>query len=210
MLKVVGLDRNFARTNKMSTGMRQRLNFARGFTTEPKVLFLDEPTVGLDVHSALEVRRFVKNWLGERPQSTILLTTHYMAEADEMCDRVAIIDKGRVQACDSPAALKKMVQKETALQLTLAGSTPAPENWKNIPGIVRLTNDSDTASDSTTIYALLNDPDAGGLLLRAAADAGRRLLDLKTVQPTLEDVFIKLTGRRLGGSEDERKEEAAL
>lgn len=204
MLKVVGLDQfEGVRTNKLSTGMRQRLNFARGFTTEPTVLFLDEPTVGLDVLSALEVRRFVKKWLAERPTSTILLTTHYMAEADEMCDRVAIIDKGRLQACDTPENLKHLVQKETALELTLAGSQPIPEEWKTLDGVVRISQSLDAVSQTTQIRALLATPDASGLLIKAVASDGRRLVDLKTVRPTLEDVFLKLTGRRLAQAEPE-------
>jgi len=206
MLKVVGLDKHYGRTNKMSTGMRQRLNFARGFTTEPKVLFLDEPTVGLDVTSALDVRKFVRSWLDERPQHTILLTTHYMMEADEMCDRVAIIDKGRVQACDSPAALKKLVQKETAMDLTLSGTAPAPESWQHIAGVARVTSEPDATADTTTVHALLDDPAAGGALLREISSDGRRLLDLKTLEPTLEDVFLKLTGRRLGEGEKKGEE----
>lgn len=202
MLKVVGLDRfDGVRTNKLSTGWRQRLNFARGFTTEPKVLFLDEPTVGLDVTSALEVRRFVKKWMAEHRDSTILLTTHYMAEADEMCDRLAIIDKGRVQACDTPANLKRLVQKETTLELTLEGTQKAPDDWKNLPGVVRFSQSIDAVAQVAKVHALLATPDASGGLIRAAALDGRRLVDLKTVQPSLEDVFLKLTGRRLGEEE---------
>jgi len=199
MLKVVGLDRfDGVRTNKLSTGWRQRLNFARGFTTDPKVLFLDEPTVGLDVTSALDVRKFVKKWMGEHPDATILLTTHYMAEADEMCDRLAIIDKGRVQACDTPAKLKRLVQKETTLELTLDGTQAIPPEWKDLPGVVRLSHSIDAIARTTGLHALLATADASGELIRAVALGGRRLVDLKTVQPTLEDVFLKLTGRRLG------------
>lgn len=204
MLKVVGLDKfEGVRTSKLSTGWRQRLNFARGFTTDPKVLFLDEPTVGLDVTSALAVRKFVKTWMGEHPDATILLTTHYMAEADEMCDRLAVIDKGKVQACDTPANLKRLVQKETALELTLDGVQPVPDEWKTLPGVVRLSKSIDATAQTTSIHALLATPDASGELIRAAAQGGRRLVDLRTIQPTLEDVFLKLTGRRLGEEEKE-------
>src|SRR4029079_7648367 len=110
MLDVVGLtDKARSRISHLSTGQRQKMNFCRGFITDPKILFLDEPTLGLDVTSARAIRAFIKEWMKERPERTMLLTTHYMAEADELCDRLAIIDKGRVLACDTPAALKRRV-----------------------------------------------------------------------------------------------------
>ena len=71
------------------------MNFCRGFITDPKILFLDEPTLGLDVTSARAIRAFIREWMKERSERTLLLTTHYMAEADELCDRVAIIDRGQ-------------------------------------------------------------------------------------------------------------------
>ena len=203
MLKVVGLDRyKGVRVNRLSTGMRQRVNFARGFITNPKVLFLDEPTVGMDVHAAMEIRSFIKNWLAEDSDRTILLTTHYMAEADELCDRTAIIDHGKVQAVDSPAALKKMVQKETALELTLDGLEPIPDGMKNITGITELTVDNLPDENVIKVRALLKTPDVSGELIRQITANGRNLVDLKTQSPTLEDVFLKLTGRRLTVNSD--------
>src|SRR5438093_5211056 len=87
------------RLNRLSTGQRQRMNFARGFVSDPEVIFLDEPTLGMDVHAARTLRRFVADWVREEPGRTVLLTTHYMADADELRDRVAIIDRGRVLSC---------------------------------------------------------------------------------------------------------------
>lgn len=201
MLNVVGLDRYYGvRVNRLSTGMRQRVNFARGFITDPKVLFLDEPTVGMDVHAAMEIREFVKSWLAEDRTRTILLTTHYMAEADDLCDRTAIIDQGRVQAIDTPGALKKMVQKETSLELTLYGLDPIPDSTKNIDGIVEFTVDALPSENVTRINALLKTPDISGELIRTVTSNSRILTDLKTQSPTLEDVFLKLTGRRLTAS----------
>ncbi len=77
---------------------RQRMNFVRGFVSDPEVLFLDEPTLGMDVNAARRLREFVGAWVRERPGRTVLLTTHYVAEADELCDRIAIVDRGRVLA----------------------------------------------------------------------------------------------------------------
>ncbi len=97
MLGVVGLtDKATSRISHLSTGQRQKMNFCRGFVTDPKILFLDEPTLGLDVTSARAIRIFLKEWMKEKPDRTLLLTTHYMAEADELCDRLAIIDRGKV------------------------------------------------------------------------------------------------------------------
>jgi ABC-2 type transport system ATP-binding protein len=198
MLKVVGLDKyRGVRVNKLSTGMRQRLNFARGFTTDPKILFLDEPTVGLDVHSARRIRQFIRQWVTDNPDCAVLLTTHYMQEADELCDRIAIIDRGAIQACDSPRALKKLIQKETALDLVISGIEPLPEGWNQLRGVQHLTVVQEADRQVSCIHALLDDPEAGGELIRTVTGNGRRLLGLETTQPTLEDVFLQLTGRSL-------------
>src|SRR3989449_1154783 len=111
LIDVVGLrEQQHTRLNRLSTGQRQRMNFARGFVSDPDVLFLDEPTLGMDVTAARTLRRFVADWVREKPGRTVLLTTHYMAEAEELCDRVAIIDRGRVLACDSVPELRRQVQ----------------------------------------------------------------------------------------------------
>ncbi|HUS17995.1 MAG TPA: ABC transporter ATP-binding protein, partial [Chloroflexia bacterium] len=113
LLKTVEMeDKRDARVSSLSTGQRQRMNFCRGFVTDPRVLFLDEPTLGLDVHAARVVRDFTQSWMREDPTRTVLLTTHYMAEADSLCDRIAIIDHGAVLACDTPANLKRRLQKQ--------------------------------------------------------------------------------------------------
>ncbi len=111
LVAVVGLvEQANTRINRLSTGQRQRMNFARGFMSDPEVMFMDEPTLGMDVNAARALRAYVARWMRDRPGRTVLLTTHYMAEAEELCDRLAIIDRGRVLACDSPAALRRQVQ----------------------------------------------------------------------------------------------------
>ena len=108
LLDAVGLaDRGDTRISHLSTGLRQKMNFCRGLVTDPKILFLDEPTLGLDVGAARTIRQLIREWMSERPERTMILTTHYMAEADELCDRIAIIDRGKVLACDTPANLKR-------------------------------------------------------------------------------------------------------
>jgi ABC-2 type transport system ATP-binding protein len=117
LLRIVGMeDRLNTKSSELSTGLRQKMNIVRGFLTDPQVLFLDEPTLGLDVGASRDVRRFVRRWINERPSRTVLLTTHYMVEADELCDRVAIINGGRVLACDTPATLKQRLGPGATLE----------------------------------------------------------------------------------------------
>ncbi len=100
------------RMHKLSTGYKQRLNLVRGFINSPDILFLDEPTLGLDVLSAMNLRRVIKAWIDEHPDKTILLTTHYMAEADVLCDRIAMINHGKILALDTPKGLRNIVLRE--------------------------------------------------------------------------------------------------
>jgi ABC-2 type transport system ATP-binding protein len=102
------------RMHKLSTGFKQRMNLVRGFINSPDVLFLDEPTLGLDVLSALNLRRVIKSWIEDHPEKTILLTTHYMAEADVLCDRIAMINHGKILAMDTPRALRSMVARDSS------------------------------------------------------------------------------------------------
>ncbi|MCL5039075.1 MAG: ABC transporter ATP-binding protein, partial [Firmicutes bacterium] len=120
LIRAVGLeDKANAKINKLSTGLRQKMNFARGFVSDPEIIFLDEPTLGLDVGASRVVRSYVKDW-ARRGRRTVLLTTHYMAEAEEMCDRVAIIDQGKILACDTPGNLKSLLTKESVLRLEVS------------------------------------------------------------------------------------------
>ncbi|MBA4063292.1 MAG: ABC transporter [Isosphaera sp.] len=200
MLEVVGLtDKAKSRVTHLSTGQRQKMNFCRGFITDPKILFLDEPTLGLDVTSARAIRAFVRQWMKERPDRTLLLTTHYMAEADELCDRVAIIDKGRVLACDTPANLKRRVQQYPLYELTLA---PGANGWADLealPGVHQAT--ATTTPTTVELKVSLSEEPAIGAVVQALATGGGRILSLKKSEPTLEDVFIELVGHGLGSEE---------
>ncbi len=111
------LDKADAKVRTISTGQRQKMNVIRGFVTDPDLIFLDEPTLGLDVNASLVIRDFLRKWVKDTPGKTMLLTTHYMVEADELCDRVAIIDQGRILACDSPSNLKRMLKRATTFDI---------------------------------------------------------------------------------------------
>ncbi|GAB4308501.1 MAG: ABC transporter ATP-binding protein [Candidatus Bipolaricaulota bacterium] len=208
LLEVVGLaDRAKTKIYHLSTGMRQKMNFARGFLTDPEVLFLDEPTIGLDVQTARTLRTFTRGWIDDHPDRTILLTTHYMYEADELCDRVAIIDQGRVLACDAPAALKRGLQGEAVFRLTVDGDRDLGPLLGRVDGVQRFAH---AARDGhTELDLILSDENVLVPVLTAIQGAGARLLSLEKREPTLEDVFLRLVGRSLtevseGGGEPPR------
>lgn len=196
MLDVVDLtDKADTRVSYLSTGQRQKMNFCRGFLTNPKILFLDEPTLGLDVTVARAIRRFLREWMNEQPGRTILLTTHYMMEADELCDRVAVIDQGKILACDTPLALKRGVQRFPRFDLTIS---PDHDGWRAVgewPGVHHaITTAGPTSVD---VKVLLEEESVIGLVVQRLVEGGSRILSLKKVEPTLEDVFIETVGHGL-------------
>ena len=201
MLEVVALtDKAGTKVSHLSTGQRQKMNFCRGFITDPKILFLDEPTLGLDVNAARSIRKFVREWLKEREGRTLLLTTHYMMEADELCDRLAIIDNGKVLACDTPQNLKKRVQKYPLFELSLSPSANGPLQLENIPGVEHVT--SHNGSTSIDVKVSLQEESVIGSVVQQVVQSGSRILTLKKVEPTLEDVFIELVGHGLEMTEE--------
>ena len=120
LLDLVGLgEQRLQRVSSLSTGQRQKLNVARSLVNDPWILFLDEPTLGLDVGAARDIRGHFRSWREAVPGRTALLTTHYMAEADELCDRVAIVDRGRILALGTPSELKRRVQEESLFRIAL-------------------------------------------------------------------------------------------
>jgi ABC-2 type transport system ATP-binding protein len=200
LLAAVGLtDKAHARISHLSTGLRQKMNFCRGFVTDPKILFLDEPTLGLDVTAARTIRQFVRDWMDERPERTLLLTTHYMHEADELCDRVAIIHRGKVLACDTPAALKRRVQRYPIFELALAARN-GTNGWHalgRLPGVHNCT--SVESPTSVEVKVALEEEGAVGAVVQEIINGGSQILSLKKVEPTLEDVFVELVGHGLVG-----------
>jgi ABC-2 type transport system ATP-binding protein len=200
MLEVVGLaDKANSRVSHLSTGQRQKMNFCRGFITDPKILFLDEPTLGLDVTAARSIRQFIRQWMKEDGRRTLLLTTHYMAEADELCDRLAIVDRGKILACDTPANLKRRVQERPIFELSLAPGANGVADVSGLPGVHQATR---TETPTTIELKVSLDEEAAiGGVVQQVAGGGARILTLKKVELTLEDVFIELVGRRLDDAE---------
>lgn len=185
-------DRAKADTITLSGGMAQRLMLARAVMHRPQVLFLDEPTAGLDPQSRIALWDVVQEL--HAAGQTILLTTHYMEEADQLCDRLAIMDHGRILACDTPDALKRSLGAETELIFHATGD------------LIALARVLDSEENVTRAHALddtvrvfLNGTLHGVLphLINRALDAGFVITDARTIEPTLESVFIDLTGRDL-------------
>ena len=188
------------KVSTLSTGQRQRMNFARGLLNDPWIFFLDEPTLGLDVSAARSVRELVLQWKAVVPERTVLLTTHYMAEADELCERIAIVDHGRILAIGSPDELKRRVQRESIFRLELDRLDDGSAALTRLPGVVSAApaaDDSEAAAERQTvaINLVLEDDAALGGVVAALGGSGSHILALRKSEPTLEDVFVELVGR---------------
>ncbi len=189
------------RINRLSTGQRQRMNFARGFVSEPDVLFLDEPTLGMDVTAARILREFVMQWVRERAERTVLLTTHYLAEADQMCDRLAIIDRGRVLACDTPAALRRSVEGGQHVELEVRARTDAAGPVAEVAGVAVAWGAPHPERGTLGLKLRLPDGALLGDVLRALEERGWSVQGVSTSRTTLEDAFIRIVGRGLDDAE---------
>jgi ABC-2 type transport system ATP-binding protein len=194
LLDIVGMgDRLNTKSSDLSTGLRQKMNIVRGFLTDPQVLFLDEPTLGLDVGAARDVRKFVRQWVDEDSSRTILLTTHYMVEADELCDRVAIINQGRVLACDSPAKLKHRLQSDAIFQLEVSPLNGfGVKTLESLPGVKKVVY-QEIEGGARLEFILAEEPVLGAVVSTLTA-GDIRILNLQKNEPTLEDVFVDLVG----------------
>jgi len=185
-----------SQVKKLSGGMRRRLEIARGLVHEPKIFFLDEPTTGLDPVSRKAVWMMLDRIKAER-ELTVLITTHMMDEADHLCDRIAIVDHGKLMALDSPIHLKAAVPGDNVLEVLF---DKAPANWKAqvgaLPAVAAITNDGNAYHISSK-----DGPATTMALLDAAARAGVTVKTLAVQSTTLDDVFVYFTGRQLHGEQ---------
>ena len=182
---------------KYSTGMKQRVAISRALLARPPILLLDEPTLGLDPQAARKVRQLIEDLRAEG--HTILLTTHYMEEADQLSDRIGIIDQGKIIALDTPANLKQRIHQKDIIRLEVSG-------WKsemaallgNLGGVENLVA-RQAQSDGVWEVSLHTAHSRALLpgLIERISQNGTRLVNLNIVQPSLEDVFIDLTGKAL-------------
>src|SRR3989475_11595054 len=146
----------------LSSGMRQKMNLIRGLMTAPRILFLDEPTVVLDVGAARDVRHEIRRWMAEDPTRTVILTTHYMMEADELCDRVAIVNRGRIVAEGTPAELKQQVQQNAIVDLQLSPGTRLLDALRAVDGVVAASVLEQDGTDRTARRKGLIDMETNG------------------------------------------------
>jgi ABC-2 type transport system ATP-binding protein len=209
LIEAVGLqEQRQQRVSTLSTGQRQKMNFARGLLNDPWIFFLDEPTLGLDVAAARAVRELVLAWKAAVPGRTILLTTHYMAEADELCERIAIVDHGRILALGTPDELKRRVQRESVFRLEVDRLDGGPGSLRRLPGVLSAAAAAaqDEGQDRQTIEVNLTLAEDSVLstVVSALAERGSHLLALRKSEPSLEDVFVELVGR---GFDEEALEE---
>lgn len=182
-----------AQTKTLSGGMRRRLEIARGLVHSPKIFFLDEPTTGLDPVSRVAVWEMLTRIKNER-QLTILITTHYMDEADRLCDRIAIVDHGKLVALDTPAALKASVPGSNVIEVQFEHP---PADWeKKLHGLAAVTS---VQHEGAGMYRVLTGN--GSLttteLVETAVGAGVPVKSLSVQNTTLDDVFVHYTGRQL-------------
>ena len=182
---------------KYSTGMKQRVAIARSLLAQPPILLLDEPTLGLDPQAARRVRELVKELRAEG--HTILLTTHYMEEADQLSDRIGIIDQGKVIALDTSAELKRRISQKDAIRLEVAGwHTEMAESLRQLPTVENVMPRYTGADSLWEVNLLAANSRAvlPGIIDRLNTN-GTRVVNMNVVQPSLEDVFIHLTGKAL-------------
>jgi ABC-2 type transport system ATP-binding protein len=207
LIELVGLtEQRLQRVSALSTGQRQKLNLARGLINDPWILFLDEPTLGLDVGAARDIRDHFRGWRAAVPGRTALLTTHYMAEADELCDRVAIVDRGRILALGTPADLKRRVQKESLFRLEVDALPDGTAGLARLPGVLAATLGTTatgtTEPDGVAVNLALVEDGALAGVVAALAGSGARLRGVAKSEPTLEDVFVELVGRGIAESDE--------
>jgi ABC-2 type transport system ATP-binding protein len=189
------------RISECSGGTQRRFEVARGFLNHPRVLFLDEPTLGLDVQARRNLWDYIK-LLNEKEGVTIILTTHYMEEADYLCHRVAIIDRGRIVAMDTPEKLKRAVGLNLiSLQIAQDSSGSSVDSLKELSWIKKI-----EARDGWLELSIDGGEERIPELIDFTDNRGLDILSIKLYKPSLEDTFLHYTGRTIREEEGSLKE----
>ena len=191
LLEIVDLDNSRdVKLNELSTGMRQKMNLVRGLMTDPEILFLDEPTLGLDVEIALDVRGYLKEWINDgNGERTILLTTHYMQEADDLCEKISIIDDGKILHTGTSIELKDKANFSVKYICKFLDAIPLSE----LEIYDRLEVNKDTVSIE------LDADDHAEKVFNDLKNL-KGIVSINRYEPTLEDAFLNLTGKQLNES----------
>jgi ABC-2 type transport system ATP-binding protein len=190
-----------AQVGTFSTGMRQRMNVIRALLNMPQVLFLDEPTLGLDPQSSVEIRDFIIK-LNQENDTTIIITTHMMVEADLLCDRIGIMDHAKIVALDTSTNLKKMISgaDTTILKLEIGNLSP------NIIEAIRACKCTDAVSqeNSTHLRIIAHGDEAFDSVVDTVRAKNGKINSMENLQPTLEDVFLHITGHQVRDSVEQK------
>lgn len=199
LLELVGLaDRADDEVEKYSKGMRQRLQIARGLVNDPEVLFLDEPTLGLDVNIAKDLRKFIREKIVQEEGKTVLLTTHYMYEAEEMCDRVGFLSKGKLVAVGPQEELKRKVPQGFSMELLVTRLTDEAikdvEKLKTVKKVITTDYEGEAEGEKIDRLVINVDSDkAAPEVLDCMASKHCRVVSVNLRGPTLEDLFMYYT-----------------
>ncbi len=201
VLDLVGLtDNAFESFQKLSGGMKRKLALARALLPDPPILLLDEPTSALDVMASRNIREFIKNLSGKMDK-TILYTTHYVEEASQICDRIAIMNKGKIIALDTPDALKNMVKKGESIEVTIGSITDEQiAALKTIEGVISVTSKiEESAPGLMQLRIRLTSLDSLPVVFDYFFKEKIKLINFRRDEPTLEDAFVELTGKGMSG-----------
>ena len=190
-----------SKVGTFSTGMRQRMNVIRALLNMPRVLFLDEPTLGLDPQSTVEVREFIKK-INKENKTTIILTTHMMNEADRLCDRIGIIDHGQIATLDTSTNLKRLISGDGATVLKLEIPNLTKKLVTTLQALDCVKSVSQENASHIKIHA--TGDEAFDTIIDAVRAEKIKINSVENLQPTLEDVFLHITGREVRDKADNK------
>ena len=190
-----------AQVGTFSTGMRQRMNVVRALLNTPQVLFLDEPTLGLDPQSSVEIKEFIKK-LNRENGTTVIITTHMMVDADLLCDRIAIMDHGKIVALDTSTNLKKLISGADTAIISLE----IPDLTSELIAAIRDIECVDSVSQENSMHLkiIVHGIEAFDSVIDEVRAKNGKINSMQNLQPTLEDVFLHITGHQVRDSADQK------
>ncbi len=207
LIELLGLQEfDRERVERYSSGMRQKISLARALLHDPKILLLDEPTLGLDPQFSRFIRTFIKENLNQKEKKTILLTTHYMDEADELCDRIAFIDRGKIVGLNTPNGFKRAIPHKEILEIKCQGIFDV-KGIEQIGQIEKVSLGNENGLATLKIMATRGEDILSDIIKEISNKT--KILTINIKEPTLEDVFIYYTGRSLkeGDGENQKTDE---